>query len=101
MKLLLLICLTAILAACGTPTPPEPTSTPERNAWTACTSFVETKYDVSMFDAQRYDPAAVEDMGDDTYGVTIFYAKQGRYFECLIGHRENGDWVGLHVAPVP
>jgi hypothetical protein len=97
--IIFLITLFAIVSlGCGSSTP-ERISTPEQSAWTACTLFVEKQVGISYLDAQKFNPAGVEDLGDGKYQVEVFFAKQDQTYSCELLKQTDGNWKleGLEV----
>ena len=91
----LLVILVSV--ACGSTTP-KPTTTPQEDAWYACTMFVERQLRVSSRDAQRYNSAGVKDLSSGQYEVTVYYAQQAKLYKCGLLHRANGDWQLLFLG---
>lgn len=67
-------------------------SSPEQNAWTACTLFVEKQMNISSFDAQRYSPSQVTTQGQNFYTVEVHYASQNATYRCGLQRHDNGNW---------
>ena len=101
-KFIILILVAYLLAAC---TPSQqaihtaPASSPEEDAWTACTLFVEKQYGISYLDAERYDPNKVAIVSNGDYYVEAFFAKYSTTYRCLLKH--SGDqWIADFVGPM-
>jgi hypothetical protein len=68
-----------------------PTFTPQENAWTACTLFIQQELGVDTGDAQRYAPERVETLSGNQFVVDIYYASVGETYRCELQRRANGD----------
>ena len=98
-RTVLLFALLAILSSACSPSTPEPTSTPDRSAWYACTIFVQQQREISFLDAEDYNPNGVTPLGNDRYRVEVFYLGRGKFFRCELLRRSDGNWQleGLEV----
>lgn len=62
-----------------------------KNAWYACTLFIQRQLKVSTSDAQRYTSSGVTSSGNQ-YTVEIFYAKTSSKYQCVMDRHANGDF---------
>jgi hypothetical protein len=69
-----------------------PTPAPEKEAWSACTTFIEQQLGLSFLDAQQYNPGGITSLGNNQYSVDVYYAKEKSMYECVILLPPDGSW---------
>lgn len=88
---LLFAVLVILNSACG-PATPVPIVAPERDAWYACTLFVQQEREISFLNAEDFNPNGVTSLGEDRYQVEIFYIGRERFFVCELLLEPDGNW---------
>ena len=101
---LLFVAFVLFASACAPSAPvvtaiPTPTTPPEESAWYACTVGIERQYNLSILDAERYNPNGVilnDTLKDGTvvdfttytgprqYEVHVYYAEVATKFHCIM-----------------
>ncbi len=69
----------------------------EERAWYACAAHIAEQFKFSFFDAQRYYPAGVTTISNDTYQASIAYPGRGSTILCKIQHTPSGTWQILEL----
>ena len=79
----------SIACASGAPTP---TSTPQENAWYACTYLIEQQLGLSMSNAQVCARKCGDSSKLNEYKVDVYYASNATTYECDVLHTSTGNW---------
>jgi len=79
---------------------PKPTSSPQENAWYACTTLIDRELDLSFLDAQRYTASNVTLLETGVWQVRVHYAKVGSTYQCILERQASGDMMLVSLKMV-
>ena len=67
-------------------------ATPQQNAWTACTMFVQNQVGISANAAESFNPAKVKPLTQSDYQVDVYYTKMNITYSCATQLLPDGKW---------
>jgi len=90
-QILLLLFLTIMISACGSPSSTPIPSLQER-AWVACTNAVEDETGISSSKAPRYTDNQVTTLEENRFEVEVEYADLDKTYRCELLQLADGNW---------